>query len=41
MMQYPVLTVLLLNILAMPGLSLAMPKHHQQLLNNGLPPLRI
>lgn len=41
MMQYPVITVLLLNMLAMTGLSLAMPKHHQQLLNNRLPPLRI
>lgn len=40
-MQYPVLTVLLLNVLAMTGLSLAMPKHHQQLLNSWLPPLRI
>jgi len=41
MMHYPVLTVLLLNVLAMTGLSLAMPKHHQQLLNNGLPSQRI
>lgn len=41
MMQYPVLTGLLLNMLAMTGLSLAMPKHHQQLLNYGMPPLRI
>lgn len=41
MMHYPVMTVLLLNVLAMTGLSLAMPKHHQQLLNSWLPPLRI
>ena len=41
MMHYPVLTVLLLNLLAMTGLSLSMPKHHQQLLNSWLPPLRI
>lgn len=41
MTHYPVLTVLLLNLLAMTGLSLAMPKHHQQLLSGWLPPLRI
>ena len=29
-MHYPVLTVLLLNLLAMTGLSLAMPKHHRR-----------
>ena len=41
MTHYPVLTVLLLNMLAMTGLSLAMPKHHQQLISGWLPPLRI
>lgn len=41
MTHYPVLTVLFLNLLAMTGLSLAMAKHHQQLLSGWLPPVRI
>ncbi|HET8807862.1 MAG TPA: DUF3325 domain-containing protein [Methylophaga sp.] len=36
-MSQPVLAGLLLNTLAMTGLSLAMNKHHQQLLSGALP----
>jgi len=31
-MSYPVTIALLLNLIAMTGLALAMPKHHQQLI---------
>lgn len=35
-MSYPVTIALLLNLIAMTGLALALPKHHQQLIK--MPP---
>ena len=41
MTNNPVITVLLLNFLAMTGLSLAMTKHHQQLVGGVLTAARV